>query len=790
MENYTRIIKRPINKIKSFKMRAKGYSIYQAHNWLSRVNASKKHSSLSSAQRKEAIRSGFTPLYASLHKIDKNNREQFLSELEYRYIAPVNGKYSKWVTDMVSARYVMKPYSAHLIKSFFHIYPRDGFLKMVAMPDCPEGYSENIEGVLSLIRDRKRTLICTAKWAKLGVVEWDGEFYNYNNKQLNRHEMIQVFARSGNYLVLCEEPEPHSSIASLPMNYKSFLRVVMINENGDDPRISDAWLLNGVRAKTLETSYEADNEEIPLSSVEELNDRLNIAVNVGDGSFCGARSQNGASLLEHSVFPNTDTPIKGIVPHWDMIKEQLDSLCRFLPQLEFFALDIIVTEEGFRIIKIFDFPPFPVLYTFSKETVEYVRKKYSSKKKTVDTPESRKHRSYLKVRSKRRQIFSRLCYPRGLVPYLSEFWLRDLRNDNKENKSCTPAQKRWAHKNGFISYRIEQYGITKKNREEFISDFEYRWLRHINNRYKYWLEDKITVKYIASDFSDCFPSYYYYTSLKNGAIKIIPMMDCPEGYSASYEDIFRLVREKGELALKPDEGSHGEGFYRFSYIDGKYYMNFQEVDEDFVRGVLSNVNNQYLVTEYIKMHPDLVKIYPGSVNTIRLIVFKKDGKTPVIGNAYMRIGSKKSGAVDNMGAGGMFAKIDIDTGRYFDPKICEHNEILPCECHPDTGVKIEGYLPNWDMVKEKVLAIAASINQIEYFGFDLAITEDGIKLPEINRFPDYPKIEKFSPKTIDYLLYKLERKKKLYGYDIERPIRLINLPKRGPYVDRFKEETK
>ena len=52
--------------------------------------------------------------------------------------------------------------------------------------------------------------------------------------------------------------------------------------------------------------------------------------------------------------------------------------------------------------------------------------------------------------------------------------------------------------------------------------------------------------------------------------------------------------------------------------------------------------------------------------------------------------------------------------------------------------------------------------QLEYLGFDVAISEDGMKLPEINRAPGYPKIEKFSPLTNDYLLYKLDQKRKKY----------------------------
>ena len=104
-----------------------------------------------------------------------------------------------------------------------------------------------------------------------------------------------------------------------------------------------------------------------------------------------------------------------------------------------------------------------------------------------------------------------------------------------------------------------QYGITKENHEEFISDFEYKWLRHINPKYRKWMEDKITVKYICSDYNECFPEYYYHIICKNGNNKVISMMDLPEGYTNSFEDIFKLVEEKGVLALMAAEQMKVDG---------------------------------------------------------------------------------------------------------------------------------------------------------------------------------------------------------------------------------------
>ena len=74
--------------------------------------------------------------------------------------------------------------------------------------------------------------------------------------------------------------------------------------------------------------------------------------------------------------------------------------------------------------------------------------------------------------------------------------------------------------------------------------------------------------------------------------------------------------------------------------------------------------------------------------------------------------------------------------------------------------------------------VTRSIKQLEFFGVDLAVTNDGIKFPEINRFPDYPAVEKYTWPTREYLLYKLGQKKHFYGYDVEPNKTLIHLPKR------------
>ena len=155
-------------------------------------------------------------------------------------------------------------------------------------------------------------------------------------------------------------------------------------------------------------------------------------------------------------------------------------------------------------------PTYPKIDSFDKEITVYLKKKVEEKKEAYRTFGAKFRRSFKLTRSRSRKLFARLFYPKGLIPYLSTYWIRDVWLDLIRNKDVSFRTKIWAYRHGFLSYRISQYGITKENHLNFISDFEYKWLRHINSRYRIWMEDKITVKYIASEYNECFPAYYYY----------------------------------------------------------------------------------------------------------------------------------------------------------------------------------------------------------------------------------------------------------------------------------------
>lgn len=814
METIKRFFRRMRNYISMIGLIAKGFSAKRAKGWVVRVrNDRKNNKDHGFGDKRWAYKNGFMPGYVETFGITEENMHEHISERDYYYLQPINGTYRKWLANKVTSRKIFSPFSDYLHEFYYKLSLRDADnIKVNALEDCPSD-GQTPEDVIAFIKEKKVLAVTEPRRNRNALLKYENDKFCFQGEECaderDLFDKIRVFHR---HPLLVDFIEPAKQFESEFDPFGETLRLVVCHRTGEKPVISEAFLrigahyteeLNAVNLQVCEaygidpsalitegdeSEDEASEENENARAVDAFEEDkfvrtdnyfggILVPVDVKTGQFKGGKLLMDGKVYEVETNFINGEKIEGVVPGWDAMVKKVTRMCDFAPQLEFFGMDIVITEEGFKFRRFINVPRYPDTFTLSRETVEFLQYKLAEKRKFYVFGERLK-RGGKKIKLKIRSTFAKAFFPKGLKPYLSVRWIKVVAIDLFTNKDTSLATKFWAYRHGFLSYRIPQYGITKENHLNFISDFEYMWLRHINGRERVWFEDKITFQYILPQYKQYFPDYYYYIKNENGKTAIVPMMDCKDTDDRSFDAIFELVRDKKVLAMKPDEGSHGDGFYKFSYDDGTYFLNDQPAEAQQVVDILTSPDNQYLITEYIKNNEQFKKIYAGAVNTIRMIVFKKDGVTPEIGNVYMRFGSKATGAVDNMGAGGMFVQVNSETGEYGNAKIITQNSIQDCPYHPDTGVLIEGTIPHYEKIKEIILDMAANITELEYFGFDVAVTEDSVKLPEINRFPDFPKIEKYSQGTIDYLLLKLQQKKEQYGYDVKPCRKLVHLPKR------------
>ncbi len=700
-----------------------------------------------------ARKQGFLTPVAARFLHDTHPPLPLISQRDYSFIQPVNGKYAKWLEDRVTTLAVLQPFAKHFETLLQHQTLRDGEPHVFSLGE-PQG-SGTSTTVPTFWKETTKS--------REGPTDGD-----------------RLFADKSLLLV----HRPSTLFANAELDPVATVRVLLTNWNGTQPKAAEAYLESRKKIST----QDAEKGGIPVGAPMTPGDHqfrksqrivtFSSPINTDTGTYARARAEVDYQLRQYDADPLNGAGFQGCILNWKEIKKLVEEIGNFIPHIEFAEFVFTPSARGPQIVSVSPHPAYGEVWPFTPPVVAGLQQKVTEKKASLSLNHEQEGPLLSRLKRALRRQFAKTFYPLGLVPYQSVRWLQDMGKDLRADTGVGWRDKLWAYRNGFLSYRLPQYGITPQTRKDHISDFEYRWLRHINSSYRKWLEDKVTLKYVAQDFSEFLPDYYYFTNSKDGGNHLVPMMDLPDGYGNAFSDVLALAREKQVLALKPDEGSHGSGFYRLDYQDGNYLLNGQIVEGEDVINVLSDPNNQYLVTEYIVQHPEIGRFYPTAVNTLRMTVFKPDGHTPKIGNAYLRIGSSASGYIDNTGAGGMIAEVDLDTGRIHSGGVLQEGKTSPMPRHPDTGELIEGQVPHWQFIKENILKIAESLQQLEFFGFDIAVTEEGFKLPEVNRFPDYPRISLLTPETNAYLLKKLAAKKALYGYDKRRPFKPITLPKR------------
>ncbi|MBR1792789.1 MAG: hypothetical protein IJ764_04035 [Bacteroidales bacterium] len=333
-------------------------------------------------------------------------------------------------------------------------------------------------------------------------------------------------------------------------------------------------------------------------------------------------------------------------------------------------------------------------------------------------------------------------------------FVKKLRDDEAAFHVSDWEQKRWAMERGFYPGRIELYGLTEDNYHNYMPDFQYFMLHPLNNHFLKWL-DKTTLKYVLNS-NGCealMPEYYVYVENDLCGGRFTYLMDCPTDIPKDEDFLWHLLERKGMLAMKPNSGtSGGLGFIKMELRDDGLYENNKPIDRARFNEIRDTMRN-YIVTEYCPQHHALRAIWPDSECTLRVIMCKdvpsnrytKTSWTCAV--SYARFGTAINGGASNLSAGGVGVGFDFETGKMGDfcirfKRYTPDGQIRLLH-HPDSGyVWKDNSLPNWTYVRQQILHLCQHISSLDYLGLDIIITEEGLKLCEINSHPacDYEQI--------------------------------------------------
>jgi hypothetical protein len=244
------------------------------------------------------------------------------------------------------------------------------------------------------------------------------------------------------------------------------------------------------------------------------------------------------------------------------------------------------------------------------------------------------------------------------------------------------------------------------------------------------LDNKLFFDFFYGKFDITLPKLVMYNNKnmfvhENKAIEINNDND----FTALLEDVFKTGPSLESLIIKKTSASSsGKKIFKLFKSDVK-------PNSLILKGIYSEViKSGFLFQETIKQHPDLDRLNPSCLNTIRIDTFiNPDGKVE-IASAYLRMSISNS-HIDNISSGGCQVGISLETGRLkkYGYSLIKTIGVKVLTEHPVTKTVFEDFtIPYFREVKELVIKTAPLIPGLRLIGWDVAVGESGPILIEGN----------------------------------------------------------
>ncbi len=209
---------------------------------------------------------------------------------------------------------------------------------------------------------------------------------------------------------------------------------------------------------------------------------------------------------------------------------------------------------------------------------------------------------------------------------------------------------------------------------------------------------------------------------------------CINGSEKTFEEISKIFTDNKmyPLLLKPVGGGGGKGIIKIVSDNNRILVHDQ--NKIIPLNEYRNFSYRYIIEEALDQHGDLASFNPSSVNTLRVQTLLPNSGSAIFAGANLRIGRIES-YIDNLSKGGVGVAVDRETGVL--QKYAYDYNFQSYIAHPDSEIKFEGYqLPYWEEIVSFCIQIQEKLDLLKFLGMDIAITQTGPVVVEVNALPD------------------------------------------------------
>lgn len=147
--------------------------------------------------------------------------------------------------------------------------------------------------------------------------------------------------------------------------------------------------------------------------------------------------------------------------------------------------------------------------------------------------------------------------------------------------------------------------------------------------------------------------------------------------------------------------------------------------------LIEGLGHAYLFQTLMQPHAEIASLIGPCVSSVRMFVMSDDDGQHLFRAAW-KIPASENDADNFWRNGNMLAGVDVESGKVLRTLVRTESGTEPIEAHPITGAKFaEMTFPHWDQMRDLVLKAATQIPSCHFQGWDVAMTDRGPILVEL-----------------------------------------------------------
>lgn len=290
-----------------------------------------------------AFRKGFFLESIKLCGITKENVHEYLSDKAYLKLHPINKEYSNIIDNKLYLPFILKDYP-EIVPTYYYLVEKGRLVKI------DNGLPDDL-GLIQLCKEKLRLALkpCNRSFGEgFYMMEFNNNTYFLNNKPIEIPELSSFIESLDSYLVT-EYIQQNKYAAEINQSSVNTIRLICVRDS-----INNEFFI-----PISNHRFGVDGKFVDNIGAEGGGIAAYIDIASGKIKNIGCIKVNKELIRSNKVImhPDSNKQITGIIiPNWTEMINKVLVIMNHLSFLKYAGLDIVITENGFKILEINSLP--------------------------------------------------------------------------------------------------------------------------------------------------------------------------------------------------------------------------------------------------------------------------------------------------------------------------------------------------------------------------------------------------------------------------------------------------